>query len=105
MYSKKVEKKIEKIISKFQILERSSCGLRANNDGGIDDMSYSRERHELNPADFIVENDEIVGYTFKGYSCKFDGSEETVIYQWNNNDYSGWNDEIDEGEYKIVFKK
>ena len=105
MYSEKVEKKINEIISKFQVLERSSYGLQANNDGGIDDMSYRHERHEMNPADFIVENDEIVGYTFEGHSCAFDGKNETVIYSWNNNDYSGWNDEIDEGEYKIVFKK
>jgi hypothetical protein len=105
MYSEKVTKEIQKIISKFHILESSSYGLQAHNDGGIDDMSYRHEFYEMLPENFIVENDEVVGYTFEGKSCAFDGKTETVIYEWNNNDYSGWNDEIDEGRYKIVFKK
>ncbi|MBQ8885067.1 MAG: hypothetical protein IJY62_01660 [Clostridia bacterium] len=102
--SKKLEAKIQATIKAFHLYVHSAYGLEANNDGGIDDVSYSREYFELEAENFIVSGDSIVGYRYKEYTASFDGKKETVIFEWDNTDHSGWNDQVDRGAYEIVRK-
>ena len=102
--SKKLENKILSIIDKFVIYTSSSYGLEANNDGGIDDISYTREYYDLVPENFIVDEDNVIGYVYQEYVVEFDGKKEVLIYEIDNTDRSGWNNVVDVEYAKIRFK-
>ncbi len=98
-------KKINKAITEFEIFTSSAYGLEARNDGGIDDVKYSHKSEELLAENFIFENKKIVGYKHGEHTAAWDGTKETVIFQWNDTDSSGWNDLVDYGSIKIRLKK
>ena len=100
-----VLKIIDEAIKKFEVYTSSAYGLEARNDGGIDDVKYSYEKEELISENFIIENNEIVGYKYDKYTVKWDGKTEAIIHQWNDTDSSGWNDLVDYGSIKIRKKK
>ena len=100
-----VLKKINKAINKFEIYESSAYGLEARNDGGIDDVKYSHKSYELVAENFIIKDDEIVGYKYDKYTVDWDGKSNVTIFEWNDTDDSGWNDLVDYGSIKIRLKK
>lgn len=102
--SKTLEKKINDVILKYHIYTSSSYGLEANNDGGIDDVSYSYKYYELQSENFIVDGENIIGYLFEKYQVPFDGTGEVEIYKIDNTDYSGWNNVVDREKAMIIKK-
>lgn len=110
--SSTTEKTILNLTKNFHIKLQSSYGFDANSDNGIQDMSYSTEYQELIPENFIVEDDNIVGYKFisstvdfeGSINVEFDGTKETLIYSWDDSKYGGSTDFIDKGSFTIVKK-
>ncbi len=61
---------VNEAIEKFEVYTSTAYGLEAHNDGGIDDVKYSRKSEELLADNFIIENDKIVGYKYDKYTVE-----------------------------------
>ena len=99
-----IEKQIYKIIKNFHILINESFGLDANSDNGIQDMHYTKDYEELVFENFIIDENKIIGYDYDGKFVAFDGTEEKLIYSWDDSVYGGSTDNIDKGYVKIIKK-
>lgn len=103
--SKAAEEKVKNLIKSFVLRTKTSYGFDANSDNGIQDMHYSTEYEDLLESNFIVEDDEIVGYKYYDHTAQFDASKSVLVHKWDDSVYGGSTDEVDKGTIEIVKKE